>query len=314
MNFFATREVADGLFFPEGPVALPDGDVIVCEMATGHLVRVTPDGQKQVVAEVGVGCNGLAMGPDGRIWVAHNGGSQYRWDGDHPRPTGLALEGWQGGYLKAVDLATGVAEVIATDVAGHRLAGPNDLVFDAEGNLYFTDTGKVTGRQRILGGLYYLPRGDTEATVLAYPLEQPNGVGLSPDGSRLYVSETSTARVWYWGIESPGVLKPGHTPDHAGGGTLLSVIPGYCHLDSLGIDSFGHVCVGTLLRGAITVLTPDGSVEATLHFPDRRVTNICFGGQDLKTAYVTAAEHGKLWAVDWPWPGLRLNFFDAQPS
>jgi gluconolactonase len=311
MSALHVREVADGLFFPEGPVALPSGDVIVCELATGHLVRIASDGTKTVIADVGMGCNGLAMGPDGRIWVAHNGGNQWRWSEDKPHPTGLAPDDWEGGYIKAVDTVTGVVEVIATHADGRRFSGLNDLVFDAEGNLYFTDSGKHMGIHRIIGGLYYLPRGASEAAALAYPLEQPNGVGLSPDGSRLYVSETSTAQVWYWDIESPGVLRPGHTPYHPGGGTLLSVIPGYCMLDSLAVDLLGHVCVATLLRGGLNVIKPDGGLEATLHIPDRYVTNICFGGEDLSTAYVTAAEHGKLWAIDWPWPGLKLNFFDG---
>jgi gluconolactonase len=313
---FDPTVIADGLFFPEGPVSLPGGDVLVCELPTGNLVRIAGDGSKSIAAHTGGGPNGLAMGYDGRIFVANNGGNLWRWEGQRPIPTGLAPPTYEGGSIQAVDLDSGEVEVIATSVDGHSLAGPNDLVFDAEGNLYFTDIGKRLGRERLLGGLCYLPRGAKEAVGIAWPLEMPNGVALSEDGMRIYVAETSTARVWYWDIERPGVLRPGHTPHRAAYGNLLCSVPGHCQLDSLAVDSEGHVCVATLLRGVITVIAPDGGIEATVHLPsfDTHVTNLCFGGSEMTTAYVTSAMLGKLYALAWPWPGFPLNFADGVAS
>jgi gluconolactonase len=316
VSAFDSGLVTEGLYFPEGPVALPGGDVLICEMPTGNLVRISMDGDKRVVAHTGGAPNGLAMGYDGRIWVANNGGSKWRWENDTPHPTGIASDDYVSGSIQAVDISTGEVEVIATTADGHRIAGPNDLVFDAEGNLYFTDLGKKLGRERIIGGLYYLPRGAREATALAYPLESPNGVALSPDGSRLYVAETPTAQLWTWDIDSPGALRKGHSANHPGRGTLLCTIPGFCHLDSIAVDSRGNIAVATLLRGVITVVRPNGEIEATVRLPehDPYVTNICFGGDGLRTAYVTSAQNGRLYAFDWPWPGLPLHFADAQRS
>jgi gluconolactonase len=97
---------------------------------------------------------------------------------------------------------------------------------------------------------------------------------------------------------------------------LLYALPGYCHFDSMAVDGRDHVCVATLVHGSITVIRPDGGVEATVHLPenDPYVTNICFGGDDLRTAYVTSSTLGKLYAVEWPWPGLALNFSDVAPG
>src|SRR5258708_40343119 len=71
----ACRELASGLQFPEGPIALPDGSVIVVEMRRQTLSRVTPGGQVEIIAELGGGPNGAALGPDGRLYVANNGGA-----------------------------------------------------------------------------------------------------------------------------------------------------------------------------------------------------------------------------------------------
>src|ERR1700761_4240080 len=142
MSAFDARLIADGLLFPEGPVALPGGDILVCELASGNLVRVSMDGGKRVVAHTGGGPNGLAMGHDGRIWVANNGGNQWAWKDNRPHPTGFAPGDYVGGSIQAVDISTGEVEEVATQADGHRLGGLNDLVFDSEGNLYFTDYGK----------------------------------------------------------------------------------------------------------------------------------------------------------------------------
>ena len=68
------RTIADGLQFPEGPIAMPDGSVIVVEIARGTLTRVLLDGRKEVIADTGGGPNGAAIGPDGACYVCNNGG------------------------------------------------------------------------------------------------------------------------------------------------------------------------------------------------------------------------------------------------
>ena len=105
-----------------------------------------------------------------------------------------------------MDLATGAVETLYRECGGNPLRGPNDLVFDATGGFWFTDHGKTRPRDRDRGGLYYArPDGNTLREVV-YPLDAPNGVGLSPDGRRVYVAETHTGRVFYWNLSGPGEI------------------------------------------------------------------------------------------------------------
>jgi gluconolactonase len=92
---------------------------------------------------------------------------------------------------------------------------------------------------------------------------------------------------------------------------LLAGLPGMAELDSLAVDASGAVCVGTLVESGITVISPDGDVTThTLpeEFADPIVTNICFGGPDLRTAYITLSLTGRVVSCRWPRPGLALAF------
>ena len=89
---------------------------------------------------------------------------------------------------------------------------------------------------------------------------------------------------------------------------LIAGVGGYQRFDSLAVDAECRVCVATLINGGITVISPDGRhVE---HHPtgDPMTTNICFGGPGMRTAFITLSWSGRLVAVDWPAPGLRLNY------
>ena len=98
------REICRGLRFPEGPVAMADGSVLLVEIERGTLSRVEPDGRVEVVAECGGGPNGAALGPDGRIYLCNNGGFEWMTVGGILRPT-VAPGDYAGGSIQAVDLA-----------------------------------------------------------------------------------------------------------------------------------------------------------------------------------------------------------------
>jgi gluconolactonase len=87
-------------------------------------------------------------------------------------------EGYVGGWIERLDLATGERRTLYESCGGHRLAGPNDLVFDAHGGFYFTDFGKMWPRHRDNGGLYYALADGSLIAEVAYPMILPNGVGL----------------------------------------------------------------------------------------------------------------------------------------
>ncbi len=155
-----------------------------------------------------------------------------------------------------------------------------------------------------VGAVYYAKADGSAITEVAYPMVTPNGIGLSPDGTTLYVAETEAARLWAFPIEAPGVVKKEPWPSPHGG-RLVAGMGGYQRFDSLAVQADGRICVATLVNGGITVISPDGRHVEHHPMPDLMTTNICFGGPDMKTAYITLSWTGRLVAVDWPTPGLR---------
>lgn len=300
------REIASGLQFPEGPIAMADGSVLLVEIKRGTLSRVSPDGKVGVVAHTGGGPNGAAIGPDGAAYICNNGGFEWHDIGGFTFP-GNQPQHYIGGRIQRVDLATGAVDDLYTECDGHPLCGPNDIVFDAVGGFWFTDHGKMRERDRDRTGVFYAKVDGSLIREVIFPLDAPNGIGLSPDGTRLYVAETHTGRVWYWHIKGPGEIDLAAALGPSGG-SLLAGLPGFQLFDSLAIDSDGNVCVATLVNGGITIISPDGTSLEHVPMPDPLTTNICFGGPDLRTAYITLSGTGRLVAMEWPRPGLRLSY------
>ncbi len=300
------RTVATGLRFPEGPVALDDGSVLVVEIERGTLSRVQPDGTVEVAAQCGGGPNGAAIGPDGEVWITNNGSCFEYIDLGGVLVPGPVPPDWSGGSIQKVDLKTGTVETIYTECDGRPLRAPNDLVFDAHGGFWFTDHGVRLERSSDRTGVFYAAADGSSIREVLFPLDAPNGVGLSAAGDHLYVAETHTGRVWSWDIPAPGVaVGSGLLAPH---GNLLCGLPGHQLLDSLAVDGDGWVCVGTLVNGGITAISPDGSAVEHHPIDDLLVTNICFGGPEGNTAFVTSSGTGRLLAATWPRPGLALNY------
>jgi gluconolactonase len=301
------REVTSGLEFPEGPIATNDGSVLVCEIQGGRIARVRPDGTRETVAECGGGPNGAAIGPDGKLYVTNNGGSfRYEDMGGLNFPHQPPPEGWDNGRIERIDIGTGEVEVVYTECDGNPLRGPNDIVFDAHGGFWFTDHGVRLERSSDRTGIYYAQPDGSSIREVIFPMDAPNGIGLSPDGSRLYVAETYTNTCWWWSVTGPGEVElvPGVFPH---GGTLLYSPGGLQGFDSLAVDGDGNVCLATLVNGGISVV--DGVSGALVDFVetgDLLTTNICFGGEDCGTAYITLSGTGRLVSMAWPHPGLAL--------
>ncbi len=297
-------DLATGLRFPEGPVCMNDGSIVLVEIERQTLLRVGADGRQSIVSRPGGGPNGLAVGPDGAFYVCNNGGFSWREESNMLRPGGPAAD-YAGGSIQRVDPATGVATTLYDSCNGHKLLGPNDLVFDGLGGFYFTDLGKARERDRDWGGVYYALADGSAIREVIHPILTPNGIALSPDNRRLYVAETETARLWAWDIQSPGVLAKAPFPSPHGG-RLLAGLGGFQRFDSMAVTAAGNICVATLINGSVTVIAPAGGVIEQVAMPDMFCTNICFGGPDLRTAYITLSGAGRLVSMRWPEPGLRL--------
>jgi gluconolactonase len=299
--------IADKLRFPEGPVVMPDGSVIVVEIAAGQITRIHPDGRKEIVAKPGGGPNGAAIGPDGALYVCNNGGAEWV---EHE---GLLLPGDQpadycGGRIERIDLATGAVACLYHTVAGRILSAPNDLVFDTNGGFWFTDTGKARTHDRDNGGVYYA-RADGSFIVQAIPslYGGPNGIGLSRDGLTLYVSLTLERIVLSFRIVGDGMVAP--SPIAALPGDVVCSFPGRMMVDSMAIDANGHICLATMVdRSGIATIDPDTGVYVHIETPDFITTNIAFGGPDMRDAYITLGSSGRLIKTRWPVPGQLLAY------
>jgi gluconolactonase len=302
--------LASGLQFPEGPIALEDGSVLFVEIEAGRLSRLRPGGKVETVATPGGGPNGAAIGPDGACYVCNNGGMAWHSDPNGGRyPHGRA-SGYDGGRIERIDLATGRVERMYDRTERGPLSGPNDIVFDRSGGFWFTDLGAMGETEIQRGRICYAKSDGSLIGDVVFPMLTPNGIGLSPDGSILYVAETVTARLWAFDVVGAGELRLRSWPELTPG-ALLYASGVYCMYDSLAVEEGGNVCVATIgppgIAG-ITVLSPRGELLERVPMPDRSTTNICFGGADRRTAYVTLSRSGRLARMHWARPGLALAY------
>lgn len=301
--------LAAGLKFPEGPVWCTDNSVLLVEIERGTITRVAADGSISVAADPGGGPNGLAIGPDGMVYACQNGGCGWRdWNGLR-LPHGIP-EGYAGGSIQRFDLTKGTMETLYTHAGDIPLWGPNDIVFDGHGGFWFTDNGKSDGRTKHVTGVFYARADGSACREVIFPLDGPNGIGISPEGKTLYVSETPPARLWAYDITAPGeVALPAGLRGPSG--RLLYSAPGVSAFDSLAVEACGNICVATIgppETCGISVIDPAGRLVERVATDDPFTTNIAFGGSDLMMAYVTLGGTGRLVSRPWPRPGLSLAY------
>lgn len=298
------RVIAEGLRFPEGPIATSESIVYVSEIAKGCITRIGPDGRKDAVACVGGAPNGLAFGPDGWIYNCNGGGFAWREADGLLLPAGPA-ESNVGGWIERIKPETGEREIIYEAANGRRLRAPNDIVFDNHGGFWFTDTGVSTQKLKVQGGLYYARNDGSAVNEVVYPLDRPNGVGLSPDGKTVYVALTTVRDLLAFSVTSPGVIEGGPSQP----GKVLASFKAHGMIDSLAMEANGNICVTPCVDDpGIAVVSPQGHVLEHIPLPDIATTNLTFGGKNQSKAYVTQSSTGKMLEIDWPRAGLKLPY------
>lgn len=286
------RVVAEGFRFPEGPSVGPDGDVFVVELAGGRVSRVTPGGEVTTFAELGGSPNGSAFGPDGNLYVCNGGG---RWAAE--TSTGGTVGPADGESLIQRVTPDGSATALIASVEERPLNAPNDICFDADGGFWFTDPAwPDAGGETPPGAICW---SDMAGNVVDahIGLQFPNGLGVTDDGSTLIVAESRTNRLVAFPILDAGRLgEPRHFAD------LLGGFP-----DGLCFDVSGNVLCAGHGAGSVVVYSPEGGPPIeTITFDDADITNVCFGGPDMTTLYVTESDGGRLVRVERDVPGMTL--------
>lgn len=285
MPLLAASLMGGSLAFPEGPLVLGPDKVAFVEEYSGS-ITVCDNGCLSTLAAVG-GCpNGLALGPDQRIYFTQNtgGGGWYRCR--EPRTPGIY----------ALDVPGGLTELVTAEASGKPLRQPNDLCFDPDGVLYFTDPGAEPAYEP--GWICRHFKGTTEIVLDTGPTF-PNGIGFDAEG-RLLWTETRTQRIMTLGV----------------GPVLVAQLDKSARPDGFAVCADGTLVVATLFSGGIDVVAPgpDGRRRVTRETWTSGIvaTNCAFQGHEL---WVTdASSHpdevdtptGRLWRVTTDLSGLPL--------
>ena len=165
------------------------------------------------------------------------------------RPVGQA-DDYVTGRIERVDLETGEVTRLYDSCNGNRLSGPNDIVFDAKGNMWFTDLGKARARDLDRGAIYWAKPDGSEIREVIQPFTTPNGIGLSPDEKTLYVAETEGGRLFAYDIAGDGEIEKLPYPQSINGGRYVTSDTGMRRFDSLAVEASGNVCVAHSSRAA----------------------------------------------------------------
>ena len=245
---------ATGFTFPESPVFGRDGDLYLVNFKDTVINKVSPKGKVSIVVDVGAYNNGAIFDRAGNLYIASSG----------------------LGAILMLDTAKKLKTESSTS-DGDSLLGPNDMAWDNAGRLYFTDP-KGSSEGNLIGGVHYIGK-DGVTHRFAGGLAYPNGIAFSLDKKYLYITETSMNRLLRYDVHADGT---------AGARKVIFDFPKDSVPDGMKIDAEGNFWVAVHSLGEIWRISPSGARLGTVKLPTRYVTNLVFGGPDMKTMYVTA--------------------------
>lgn len=270
------REVASGLGLTEGPLWTSRATLIVTSITRGLVYEIDPSsGATKVYAETGGGPNGLAEDDEGTIWVAQNGGGHL--GTRSTRPTTPSIQRIRDGVVE--------------DVVTVGLASPNDCVIAPDSRLWFTDPhGDPYEGDPVPGRIHALDLRSGQLDLIVEGPLYPNGLAFGPGGEDFYVAETRTRRI----------LRAPYTGRGIGQLELFAQIPDG-EPDGMTTDADGNVYLANAGGSAVYVFDRDGAHLGRIDVGGGErvvVTNLCFGGPGLETAFLTVAKGGRVLACE----------------
>jgi len=267
------RLFVGGQSFPEGPCFDTQGNLFVCNRWDGFIIKVRPDGHCSQFVATGGKPNGCRFHRDGRLFIADIGRREI--------------------LAAAPD---GTLEVIISTFAGQPLLGPNDLIFDSGGALYFTDPGLGS---LLKPGRVFRWRPERAMVLLASDLIYPNGIALSGDERLLYVAETGANRVSRFHIAEDGSLDQREVfVQFEQGVGAEGRGP-----DGMAMGEDGNLYVAHRGTGAVIVVDAAGGIVTRIPSGGALPTNLAFSETSL---YVTEDETGAVYRLDLGVRGLPL--------
>ncbi len=262
--------------FLEGPTFDDLGNLYMVSINSGYIEKVTPDGKCSHFANTGGQPQGLKF-HDGKLYGVD-------------RKIGVFT----------VDLKTRKVSEYMQYFNNQNFKGPNDLIIDPDGGIYFTDPWGTSPLNQH-GAVYYIsPPPQKTITKLIDTMAFPNGIALSPDNKTLYIDDFSNQRVLAMPILSPGNIDIGFAH-------VMAYVNGGWGTDSMCVDAKGDVYAAHYMAGEVVVLDPDGFIVGTIDVAPEgglETTNCAFHGNYL---YITEAARNEVWRVKMNVQGAKLN-------
>ncbi|OGU40549.1 MAG: hypothetical protein A2315_01400 [Ignavibacteria bacterium RIFOXYB2_FULL_35_12] len=268
--------IADRMRFPEGPAWDGKGNLYVSSCYGGYILKISSNGSLKLIDSAASQnmkqTNGLTVYKDENVYACDYG---------------------LGAILKISP--DGKSEIFINGYEGKKFNRPNDLAFDEQGNLYFTDP-KSHGKDELDGRIFKVDIKSKVITLLADRLAFPNGIAFSPNGKKLFVCESAKNRILTFRVNDNGTLSDK---------TIFAELPGG-DPDGLAFDAEGNLYVAHFGGNAIYVLSPNGEIKEKIITPGKNPSNLEFGGEDMKTLFITEDETNSVYSLQVEIPGLKL--------
>jgi gluconolactonase len=251
------EKISSAYSFTEGPACDADGNVYFTDQPNDRIVKWSVDGKFSDWLKPCGRANGLCFDKHGILWACAD----------------------EKNELWSID-ASGKATVVVKDYKGKLLNGPNDVWVRPDDGIYFTDPyyrrdyWKRGSVEQDGQHVYYLAPDHKTVTRVATDLEQPNGIIGTADGKLLYVADIGAHKTYRYQIQPDGSLTEKKL---------------FCQMgsDGMTIDSEGNIY---LTGKGVSVFDPDGKKIEQINIPEGWTANVCFGGKDRQTLFITASK------------------------